>query len=94
MENKKKLAARLAPIGGLLVGGGWIPQIIVTWKTRNIEGISFLFLLSVCIGVSFFVFNAWVSSKETGDKSMFYGQLINFIPGFIMLVSYLILYFS
>ena len=93
-SNKhRKIADKLAPLGGVLVGGGWIPQLILLWQTRNIEGLSLGFLTAVSLGVGMFVYEAWVTSKETGSKSALRGQLLNFLPGFATLVSYLIIRF-
>lgn len=95
MKNNKhrKIADRLVPLGGVLVGGGWIPQLILLWQTRNISGLSLGFLTAVSLGVGIFVYDAWVTSKETGNKSLLKGQLINFLPGFVTLLSYLIIRF-
>jgi uncharacterized protein with PQ loop repeat len=76
----------LPTIAGVLLGICYIPQIIRTIKTKNVEGISLSFWIILNFALTFLVINAYVVWKVSGAWGYLVTEIFNEGLAFVMLI--------
>ena len=86
----KKVNAVTIKIGGVIMGLSYIPQIYKIISTKDVSGISLLFLIMVTLAVMTFTLDGYIIYTETGEKKTMVAQILNLIPALITVLLILI----
>jgi uncharacterized protein with PQ loop repeat len=76
----------LPTIAGVLLGICYIPQIVTTIRTKNVEGISLPFWIILNFALSFLVVNAYVVYLVSGAWGYLVTEIFNELLAFVMLI--------
>lgn len=76
----------LPTIAGVILGICYIPQIIKTYKTKNVDNISLSFWIILNIALSLLVVNALAIFITTGVWGYLVTEIFNELLAFVMLV--------
>jgi uncharacterized protein with PQ loop repeat len=76
----------LPTIAGVLLGICYIPQIVTTVKTKNVDGISLQFWIILNFALSFLVINAYVVWKVSDAWGYLVTECFNLGLALVMLI--------
>jgi MtN3 and saliva related transmembrane protein len=71
----------LAFLAGLLINLSQVPQLVKTWRTRNVDGVSlwlyFIYAIAICLWLSY--------AMAIGNTPMILANFISLVMAFAML---------
>lgn len=76
----------LPSLAGVVLGICYIPQIVYTFKTKNVESMSLGFWSILNVAIFMLLINSIVIFIEFGTWGYMLTELFNFILAFVMLV--------
>jgi uncharacterized protein with PQ loop repeat len=80
------LLNHIASIAGIILGICYLPQIYITYKTKNVEGMALSFWILLNIALSCLVVNSIVVYQLTGAYGYMITEFFNEGLAFVMLM--------